>query len=228
MTGDGETDDPAGGDEETTGFGADEVRLESVRDPQRGWRRFAPVDNGLGLTGAGTTVAVVDSGVLSAHPDIAPRLVEQVDFTGEGTEDENGHGTLVALLLLREAPETNLVSLKVLGSRGRGQVRPLLRALSWLRTRPDIGVVNLSAGIYRPTCQGDCSICAAARRLSQAGTIICAAAGNIPGLEACPAKCDAVISVAAIDPATGQLADYSSPGEIAAPTPTDPGFWTPE
>lgn len=52
-------------------------------------------------TGTGVEVAVIDTGIDGAHPDLAPRIVAAIDAnedfgTGPATVDENGHGTHVA------------------------------------------------------------------------------------------------------------------------------------
>lgn len=50
-------------------------------------------------TGAGVIIAVVDSGVDAAHPDLAGQVVPGIDFVdrgGDGTLDDCGHGTHVA------------------------------------------------------------------------------------------------------------------------------------
>ncbi len=44
-------------------------------------------------TGAGTKVAVLDTGIDATHPAFAHLLVTQRDFTGEGDGDADGHGT---------------------------------------------------------------------------------------------------------------------------------------
>jgi subtilisin family serine protease len=165
-----------------------------------------------GLTGKGQVACVIDTGVLSTHPVIRARLVDAVDFTGEGQEDENGHGSLVALLLLLHAPDASLISVKAVRRDGRSRVGELLKALRWVRDDKRIKVVNLSAGVYRPDCTGHCTVCEAARKVVAAGKLVCVAAGNLPGITACPAKAsDAVLTVGAFDPESGSIASYSSP-----------------
>jgi subtilisin family serine protease len=61
--------------------------LDQIRAPQA-WRM---------TLGRGVTVAVIDSGIWSQHPDLRAGLVPGYDFTGGGsTEDDCGHGTEVA------------------------------------------------------------------------------------------------------------------------------------
>jgi subtilisin family serine protease len=180
------------------------------------------------LDGSGQTIAIIDSGVLSHHPDIRPRLIEAVDFTGEGTEDQIGHGTKVALVLAAYAPAARFVSLKVIGS-GRAEAQSLISAIDWLIESPLVRVANMSTGVYRPLCKANCPVCQAAQRAAQAGCILTVAAGNQPGLTACPAKAtDSVIAIAAIDPRTQLLAEYSSRsglGGFAAQTPRPAIEW---
>ena len=57
---------------------------------------------GLGLTGAGIGVAVVDSGIYAPHPDLQARVVKNLKFTADFTVEQqdtdttSGHGTHVA------------------------------------------------------------------------------------------------------------------------------------
>ncbi len=105
--------------------------------------------------GDNVAVAIVDSGIESRHPDLAGVQVDGVviedrfgrilmhDFDGE---DAAGHGTACAGLVLRMAPQARLISCRVLNESLRSTSRALLAALGWLRTLPDLAVVNLSLG----------------------------------------------------------------------------------
>lgn len=188
------------------------------------FRRFKAMPPLGGMTGKGLVVAVIDTGLFSKHPVIRARMIEAVDFTGEGAEDENGHGTMVALELLRQSPDASLIGVKALKRDGSSRAGDLLKALSWVREDKRIRVVNLSAGVYRPDCAGHCSICEAARRVVAAGKVVVVAAGNLPGITACPGKAsDSVITVAASDSASGGLASYSSPATTeGVVAPADP------
>ncbi len=63
--------------------------------------------------------AILDTGLLSEHPLINGRVAEEVDFTGEGPEDGNGHGTAVAIrITIPDIPR--YANVKVVKANGRG------------------------------------------------------------------------------------------------------------
>ncbi len=125
------------------------------------WERY-------GVSGAGVTVGIIDSGFDPKRaPDLAKRVVAYRDFTAGGTAeptDPRGHGTAVAALVagsggrlpLGTAPGARLVIARVVAGVGR-DVDPVAvdAALDWMASldldgnpaTPDAPrVVNLSIG----------------------------------------------------------------------------------
>jgi tetratricopeptide (TPR) repeat protein len=153
-------------------------------------------------------VAVLDSGLVHDHPAIRPRieLADEWDGTGEGTEDEIGHGTIVALRLLaltvsaqRQLFAIRFINVKVADRRGVGSPETLIAGMRWLAEyasrHSDRRIsANLSIGAYQRThlglvtCRGTCRVCTAAVELTSLGVEIYAAAGNTPRVTACPAS----------------------------------------
>jgi hypothetical protein len=98
-------------------------------------------------------MAIIDSGVMKNHPQITGLIVGEKDFTGEGIEDKNGHGTLVALKALEtnakisEATKNDfsmpLLIAKVADKNGKIEERNVIEAIKW---SVDNGakVINLS------------------------------------------------------------------------------------
>jgi subtilisin len=103
-------------------------------------------------SGAGVTVAILDSGVEGSHPAVRGRLVESV--TVEIVDDEAqvqpdepvdlfGHGTACAGIIVGLAPEVEIVSVRVLGADLRGKGVAFLTGLEWAVDR-GVQVMNLS------------------------------------------------------------------------------------
>ena len=135
----------------------------------------------LGYTGKGVTVAVLDSGVDTDHPDLADDLTAESCFcsggggccpnslttqTGTGAaEDDNGHGTNVSGIVtsrgtvapLGVAPDADLVAVKVLAADGSFCCSSdVVAGLDWIiANRPEVQVVNMSLGTSA-LFAGDC------------------------------------------------------------------------
>ena len=170
------------------------MTLDRLRDPETG-AHLAPVRAYPGpVIGppAGHTsplFAVVDTGLDLTHPWIAATLAESIDFTGQGEADRNGHGTWVTLEFLHLSPmPVGVLNVKALKDDGTGSVNALARGIRWA-TQRGATVINVSAGVYQPSCRGDCQVCKAALTASEAGIHVFAAAGN-EGADRtmCPAK----------------------------------------
>lgn len=135
--------------------------------------------------------AILDTGMLANHPRLRKRIIGAVDFTGEGTEDLNGHGTAVALVLLGSSfVPTKLLNVKVLDKDKVGTKEDLIAGMRWAE-KFGVDVINLSLGILQD-CDGTCDVCQEANSIARTGVLICAAAGN-EGLT-CPARANRVIA----------------------------------
>ncbi|WP_076260254.1 S8 family peptidase [Intrasporangium flavum] len=191
----------------------------------------APQAWAAGLTGTGTTVAVLDTGVDGAHPDLAGRVKASQDFTGSyggALSDPDGHGTHTASTVGgsgaasggRErgvAPGTDLLIGKVLDDYGSGSYSGIIAGMEWA-VGQHADVVSMSLGSNGPV--GDCTdpLSTAAQQLSTTSTsLFVIAAGNTgPGTNtvSAPACAPAVLSVGAVDSAD-QTAWFSSRGPAA-------------
>ncbi|HEX5541730.1 MAG TPA: type VII secretion-associated serine protease mycosin [Micromonospora sp.] len=109
-------------------------------------------------TGRGVTVAVIDSGVDSSHPDLAGQVLPGADLvqqSGDGRIDPVGHGTTVAGLIAGGdeqrgvtglAPEAKILPVRVLDEENRyDDALIVAKAVHWA---VDNGaqVINLSLG----------------------------------------------------------------------------------
>ena len=153
------------------------------------------VNHNIGLTGAGVTVAVLDSGIAKVHDDLPPSTVKIFrDFVNNKATryDDFGHGTHVAGIIAGNgkdssgvqagiAPGVQLVVLKVLDANGNGTVANVLSALDWLAlygSSLNVRVVNLSFGAQPDELPGQDPLALAARTLVNRGMVVVAAAGN--------------------------------------------------
>lgn len=204
-----------------------------------------------GLTGAGVTVGVIDSGVDVTHPDLAPIVAAQTDFstgapsTGE-VHDRAGHGTAVASILAGGgaasggryrgvAPGARLVSAKV----GDWEVTEsaVIAAMEWTAGTEHARVVNMSLGF--PNTAGSDPLETAVNEMTERyGTLFVVAAGNDGNNGndpnngddysiGSPADAAAALSVGAVD-RNDQLAAFSSrgpglDGDTVKPEITGPG-----
>ena len=187
-----------------------------------------------GNRGAGVKVAIVDTGVDYAHPDLDGNfgLERGFDFVENDSNpmDVYGHGTHVAGTACAEdngfgvvgvAPECDLYSLRVLNDSGSGSWSDIIAAMQWAVVN-GMQVANLSLG---SSLNPGGTVKAAFDNAEAAGLLIVAAAGNSgnPGGKGnsviYPARFDSVIAVAATD-SNDNRASFSSTGdtvELAAP-----------
>lgn len=149
---------------------------------------------GLGVTGAGVGIAIVDTGLDFDHADLT--VSPDHYFPESGAKDDNGHGTHVGgtaaakdntIDVVGVAPGATLYAVKVLGSSGRGRDSDIIAGLTWvyqnaLAVDPPIRVVNMSLG--RPGRLDDSPLLRdIVRDLAAVGISVVVAAGNDPDIQ---------------------------------------------
>lgn len=184
-----------------------------------------------GLTGAGTTVAVLDTGADAQHPDLAGRIVGSQDFTGSyggALDDQHGHGTHTASTVGGSgaasdgrnkgvAPDTDLLIGKVLGDYGGGSESGIIAGMEWA-VGQGADIVSMSLGSAGDP--GDCTdpIASAAQSLSSSSSaLFVIAAGNTGPANntvTSPSCAPAALTVGAVDRADVP-AWFSSRGPVA-------------
>ena len=137
-------------------------------------------------TGRGVSVAIVDSGIDTSHPDLCGKIVSSVEarlddrrvvFEPSTAGDSAGHGTACAGIAAQIAPDAEIFSIKVLGAGGIGDGQAFLAALEYAincRYR----VINLSLGTTKP--QFFSPLHDLLDRAYQAGCVVVSAANNLP------------------------------------------------
>jgi len=182
-------------------------------------------------TGAGVTVAVLDTGVAAGHPALAGALAgpgfdlidgdrnpddvaNGVDDDGDGRVDEAaGHGTHVAGIVLAVAPDAQVLPVRVLDSDGRGSIFALVEGIR-AALDSDADVLNMSLG----TTEDSALLADVLEEVSE-DTVVVASAGNSGTRELqYPAATGGVVSVASVD-AQDALSVFSNRGwvDVAAP-----------
>lgn len=169
--------------------------------------------------GEGVRVAVLDTGVDPDHPDLAGAIERTRDFTGEGIEDLNGHGTHCAGVIaarrneigfIGTAPLAMLLIGKVLRDSGGGTLQAVADAVRWA-VDEKVDIISLSLGAP----EGDAALHEAIHTALAKGVIVICAAGNSGALFAnnigYPGRYGSVITVAAHDQ-HGQPSGFSSRG----------------
>ena len=218
----------------TLGSGVGKVWLDGMRQPaldvsvpQIG----APAAWQAGLTGAGTTVAVLDTGVDDTHPDLAGQVIARQNFTEETEPDEDlvGHGTHVAATIAGTgaasegkyrgvAPGAKLLDGKVCVNGGCAESW-ILAGMTWAAAGQHAKVVNLSLGGRDDPAVVDPLEEAVQTLSDQYGTLFVTAAGNtdggvVEGQISSPGSADAALTVGAVND-KDEVAGFSRRGPTA-------------
>ncbi|WP_073838352.1 S8 family serine peptidase [Micromonospora sp. CB01531] len=224
-----------------TGLTRGKIWLDAVRKPaldQSVPLIGAPAAWSAGFDGTGVRVAVLDTGIDTAHPDLAGKISARQNFT-EGEEDDRdhvGHGTHVASTIAGSgagsggkykgaAPGASLLDGKVCVEFGCLESW-IVAGMQWA-AESGADVVNMSLGGPN-TPEVDPLEQAVNSLTAQHGTLFVIAAGNdgADDTVGSPATAEAALAVAAFTK-SDELAEFSSRGpsadgwavkpEIAAP-----------
>jgi subtilisin family serine protease len=158
-----------------------------------------------GSTGAGVTVAVIDSGIDTSHPAIrGVKRSVRVDKVGDEytiVEDREGldlvgHGTACASIIQSIAPDADLVSVRVLGANNKSSGVAFAHALDWVITQ-GYDVVNLSLSSRSEELHG--TFHELVDRAYFQGCLLICSASNTPGQASYPSLFSSVVSVASHD-----------------------------
>ncbi|WP_225994488.1 type VII secretion-associated serine protease mycosin [Streptomyces sp. SS1-1] len=202
-----------------------------IRDKQWALGAFAAEDVWSESQGAGVTVAVVDSGVDAAHPDLSGQVLAGKDFTGgaDPHEDLVGHGTKMASIIAGHghgpgddsgviglAPKVKILPLRTLQTRKDRNLEE-----TWgpaVRYAVDHGakVINLSFGSDGGSKTSSDGVEAIAYAQAH-DVVVVAAAGNEGAAVIEPAALPGVVSVGAVDE-KANLWEDSNTGKVLALT----------
>jgi subtilisin family serine protease len=183
-----------------------------------------------GFDGAGTTVAVLDTGYDPTHPDLDGRVVEAKNFTenadpeGSVAVDGHGHGTHVAATVGGSgdasdgdrkgvAPGTDLIIGKVLNNAGEGFEDQIIAGMEWAVDN-GADVVSMSLGTPWVSDGTDPMSQAVNRLTRESDALFVVAAGNAgPGEQTIgsPGAAHLALTVGAVDK-NDQPAWFSSRG----------------
>jgi subtilisin family serine protease len=146
-----------------------------------------------GVTGAGVTVAVLDSGIDTNNVDLENDIASEHCYLSGGgcpsgahpAEDDNGHGTNVAGIITSDgivahkgvAPDAKIAAYKILTAAGIGQFSDWIAALDDIITNhPEVRAINMSLQ-STASCPGG-ALADAVTTLRTAGVATFIAAGN--------------------------------------------------
>jgi subtilisin family serine protease len=178
-------------------------------------------------TGGDGIVAVLDTGVMATHPDLAGRVLPGRDFVNDDSNaaDDNGHGTWVAGIIGANANDgygiagiswsDKILPVKIMSREGTGSTADLVAGIAWAADQ-GATVINMSIGGF-PYSQ---AVQDAVTAAWTGGAVLIGAAGNNRREETFyPASFANVVSVSAtqVDDEFSHWSSYGPKVDVSAP-----------
>lgn len=164
-----------------------------------------------GAAGSTILAAVLDTGY-DMTGNHEPRVLEGLDLTGTGAvQDENGHGSAMANLILEHTPDSvNVLPVKIADENGYSSALRLYLGIRYAMEQ-GVHVINISMGAYRAAYSE--TVSAAIRQAAQKGIFVVVSAGNggQDVIDFSPANLQEAIVVSAVQ-ADQKRAAYSNYG----------------
>lgn len=175
--------------------------------------------------GSGVIIAILDTGIDSAHPDLSPNLVPgwNVYDNNSNTADVHGHGTWVSGVAAMAANNARgsagvawgakIMPVRIADANAYAYWSTVAQGIYWAADH-GAKVVNVS---YNGV-SGSSAVQSAAQYLRSKGGVVVVAAGNSGGLESIAAN-DSLLTVAATDQndARASFSSYGAYVDLAAP-----------
>ena len=191
----------------------------------------------LGYTGTGSYVAIIDTGIESAHPFLAGKVALEACFASRCPNGQaqmigagaaapvHYHGTHVAGIVAGSnasfhgiAPDVKIIAINVFDPFGGAYDSDIIKALNWIdsiASQYNIASVNMSLGgntIFKGTCDSylpDMTTAIRNLKLKNVATVVSSGNSYAVGMSA-PACISDAVSVAATSVVTDTVTDFSN------------------
>ena len=141
-------------------FKVDKVMLATAETIDWGLKLFGIPPLWKETQGEGIKVGVLDTGIALEHPDLQPAILEARDFTRSPSAayDAQGHGTHVSGIIAARrnahgivgvAPESKIISAKVLNDEGVGTSQDIVAGIQWA-VEKGADILSMSLGSSEP------------------------------------------------------------------------------
>jgi thermitase len=174
--------------------------------------------------GSGVTIAILDTGVDSSHPDLAANMVPgwNIYDNNSNTADVHGHGTAVAGTAAMVGNNSSgsagvawgakIMPVRISQPDGYAYWSTIAQGVNWAADN-GAKVVNISYGV-----SGSSTVQSAAQYLRNKGGVVVVSAGNTSALDSTAAH-DSLLTVAATDSndARASFSTYGNFVDLAAP-----------